>query len=43
VQDGGRWHIRCTACGHTLTPEAYDEHAAAVLHTHQTTDHITAA
>ncbi|MBK3630522.1 hypothetical protein JHN59_38150 [Streptomyces sp. MBT49] len=38
----GRWHIRCTACGHTLTPEAYDEHAATVLHTHQTTDRTAA-
>jgi len=39
----GRWHVHCTVCAHTLTPEAYAEHAAAVLHTHQTTSHDTAA
>ncbi|MEV6124889.1 hypothetical protein AB0M23_31015 [Streptomyces sp. NPDC052077] len=27
----GQWRIVCQVCGHHLTPEAYDEHAAAVL------------
>jgi hypothetical protein len=36
VRTDGQWHIRCTSCGHHLTPEAYNEHASAFLHTHQT-------
>ncbi|MFI1030756.1 hypothetical protein [Streptomyces sp. NPDC020951] len=39
----GQTGITCTACGHRLTPEAYGEHTAAVLHTHQNADHTTAA
>ncbi|PWG08764.1 hypothetical protein DF268_35935 [Streptomyces sp. V2] len=31
----GRALIRCTLCGHHLTPEAYDTHVTAVLDTHQ--------
>jgi hypothetical protein len=37
VRTDGHWRIHCRACGHTLTPEEYEQHAAAVLHTHQTT------
>ncbi|MFG2515984.1 hypothetical protein [Streptomyces sp. NPDC048584] len=33
----GRAGITCDACGHHLEPDAYADHAAAVLHTHQTT------
>ncbi|MEH0547305.1 hypothetical protein QA802_30730 [Streptomyces sp. B21-105] len=36
VRTDGRWHIHCTDCGHTLTPDAYGQHAAAFLHTTQT-------
>ncbi|MEU5111690.1 hypothetical protein AB0G64_09340 [Streptomyces longwoodensis] len=44
VRTDGQWGIRCRACGHHLEPAAYDEHAAAFLHTHQTTTaHGTAA
>lgn len=32
----GLWGITCQACGHTLEPEAYDQHAARVLHDLQT-------
>lgn len=27
----GDWEIRCHACGHTMEPDAYTQHAAAVL------------
>ncbi|MDX5564148.1 hypothetical protein PYK79_13430, partial [Streptomyces sp. ID05-04B] len=27
----GRWHIHCTACRLTLTPEDYDQHTNTVL------------
>ncbi|HEY8985422.1 MAG TPA: hypothetical protein VIU15_38360 [Streptomyces sp.] len=30
VRTDGHWHIRCTLCGHHLTPDAYDAHAADV-------------
>jgi hypothetical protein len=36
VRTDGQWPITCQACGHQLEPEAYDRHAAAFLHTHQT-------
>lgn len=40
----GQWGITCQACGHHLEPEAYDQHAARFLHTHQTTpDETTTA
>ncbi|WP_060879970.1 hypothetical protein [Streptomyces scabiei] len=29
----GRWVVRCEACGHRMTPEAYDEHARALSQT----------
>jgi hypothetical protein len=35
VRTDGRWGIHCRACGHQLEPEAYDEHAARFLQTHQ--------
>ncbi|MFM9634363.1 hypothetical protein ACKI10_43280 [Streptomyces galilaeus] len=31
----GRWGITCTACRHHLEPLEYEQHAAAVLHAHQ--------
>ncbi|MGW1035030.1 hypothetical protein ACWD4Z_22940 [Streptomyces antibioticus] len=34
----GHWHIRCTACGHALTPHEYDQHLAAVLAARQEVD-----
>lgn len=37
VRTDGSWHITCQLCGHTLDPEEYDTHAAAVLHTIQET------
>lgn len=39
----GQWGITCTTCGHHLTPEAYDEHAAAYLNAHQTAQGDTTA
>jgi Zn ribbon nucleic-acid-binding protein len=36
VRTDGRWNVHCTACGHHMTPEAYDQHASTVLHTHRT-------
>lgn len=35
VRTDGIWGIHCRACGHTLDPEEYDTHAAAVLQAHQ--------
>lgn len=35
VRTDGHWHITCQLCGHTLEPEEYNTHAAAVLHTVQ--------
>ncbi|MDX2681087.1 hypothetical protein [Streptomyces soliscabiei] len=35
VRTDGHWHIRCTACGHRLDPETYDQHAAQFLQTAQ--------
>lgn len=43
VRTDGRWHIHCLDCGHTLTPDTYEHHAAAFLQTHQTTTDTTAA
>ncbi|MFE3855288.1 hypothetical protein ACFXPN_29670 [Streptomyces griseorubiginosus] len=34
----GIWEIACTACGHRLDPEAYEQHAAATLAAHQAAD-----
>ncbi|QQM44992.1 hypothetical protein [Streptomyces liliifuscus] len=31
----GRWGITCTACGHHLEPDAYDQHATEYLRTAQ--------
>ncbi|MFJ9381871.1 hypothetical protein [Streptomyces sp. NPDC101455] len=28
----GRWHIHCLGCGHQLTPDQYEQHATAFLH-----------
>jgi len=28
VRTDGRWHIHCLNCGHQMTPEQYDQHAA---------------
>lgn len=30
VRTDGRWHIHCLDCGHQLTPDDYDQHAAHV-------------
>lgn len=35
VRTDGLWGITCQCCGHTLEPDAYDAHVAAVLHTVQ--------
>lgn len=35
VRTDGQWRITCTACGHRLDPQTYDEHAAAVLEREQ--------
>lgn len=35
VSVDGRWGITCEACGQHLEPDVYEAHAAAVLHTHQ--------
>lgn len=35
VRTDGQWEITCTACGHQIDPEAYHQHAAAVLHAAQ--------
>lgn len=29
----GQWAVRCEACGHRMTPEAYDEHAHTLAQT----------
>ncbi|WP_405856146.1 hypothetical protein OG407_07310 [Streptomyces sp. NBC_01515] len=34
VRTDGRWHIHCLGCGHQLTPDEYDQHAAAYLLEH---------
>ncbi|MFF7521233.1 hypothetical protein [Streptomyces pseudovenezuelae] len=31
VRTDGQWDISCTLCGHHMEPEAYDQHAAALL------------
>lgn len=36
VRTDGRWHIHCLDCGHQLTPDQYDQHAAAYLAARQT-------
>lgn len=36
VRTDGRWHIHCLNCGHQLTPDQYDQHAAQYLADHQT-------
>jgi Zn ribbon nucleic-acid-binding protein len=38
VRTDGQWEIMCSFCGHQMEPEAYDQHAAAFLHAHQTAD-----
>ncbi|MEU1474534.1 hypothetical protein [Streptomyces sp. NPDC005760] len=38
VRTDGIWEIACTACGHRLDPEAYEQHAAATLAAHQAAD-----
>lgn len=43
VAEDGQWGITCQACGHHLQPEAYEEHAARFLHTHQTATDNAAA
>ncbi|PZG77140.1 hypothetical protein C1I97_37165 [Streptomyces sp. NTH33] len=35
VRTDGQWGISCTVCGHHLEPQAYDDHAAAVLKAYQ--------
>ncbi|GGN47526.1 hypothetical protein [Streptomyces fuscichromogenes] len=37
VSTDGQWGVRCLGCGHQMTPDEYDQHAAAILHTHQLT------
>ncbi|OSZ58681.1 hypothetical protein OQI_20460 [Streptomyces pharetrae CZA14] len=39
----GHWEISCEICGHHLTPEAYADHAAALLQAHQSADASAAA
>ncbi|NUS86003.1 MAG: hypothetical protein HOY75_25590 [Streptomyces sp.] len=39
----GHWHITCQACDHTLTPDAYDRHAADFLKAHHEAAADTAA
>lgn len=36
VRTDGRWHIHCLDCGHQLTPDQYDQHAARYLTEHRT-------
>lgn len=31
VRTDGRWHIHCLDCGHQMTPDQYDQHAARYL------------
>jgi ribosomal protein L37AE/L43A len=31
VRTDGRWHIHCRDCGHQMTPDDYDQHAARYL------------
>ncbi|MEU4165599.1 hypothetical protein AB0F46_01775 [Streptomyces sp. NPDC026665] len=31
VKTDGRWHIHCLDCGHQMTPDDYDQHAARYL------------
>lgn len=33
VRTDGQWDITCTDCGHHLTPDAYAQHTAHLLHT----------
>ncbi|XUL91018.1 hypothetical protein ACQ86D_33955 [Streptomyces galilaeus] len=45
VRTDGRWHIHCLDCGHQMTPDQYDRHAADVLQirtaTHERTTLMT--
>ncbi|NEB00608.1 hypothetical protein [Streptomyces sp. SID13726] len=38
VRTDGQWPITCTACGHQIDPDAYDQHAAEFLAAHQAAD-----
>jgi hypothetical protein len=35
VRTDGRWHIHCLDCGHQMSPDQYDQHAAGFLQTVQ--------
>ncbi|MEU9349046.1 hypothetical protein AB0D74_48400 [Streptomyces sp. NPDC048278] len=39
VTTDGQWDIRCLACGHTMTPEEYDQYAARYLAARQAAAH----
>ncbi|MBZ6259739.1 hypothetical protein KVH22_29930 [Streptomyces olivaceus] len=43
VRTDGHWNIVCQACGHTLDPDAYDQHAARLLATLRTPERTTAS
>jgi hypothetical protein len=36
VRTDGRWHIHCLDCGHQMTPDRYDQHAATFLQSTRT-------
>ncbi|MCH5677845.1 hypothetical protein [Streptomyces gilvus] len=38
VRTDGRWHIHCLDCGHQMSPDQYDQHAAQYLAARQTAD-----
>lgn len=40
VRTDGRWHIHCLDCGHLMTPEQYDQHAARYLADQQATTDV---
>lgn len=42
VRTDGRWHIHCLDCGHQISPEQYDQHAARYLADHQAGEHDAA-
>ncbi|MEU9654417.1 hypothetical protein AB0E00_36750 [Streptomyces sp. NPDC048110] len=43
VRTDGHWNIVCRACGHTLAPDAYDQHAARFLASLPATDRTRAS
>ncbi|MFI5995882.1 hypothetical protein ACIBAC_29030 [Streptomyces sp. NPDC051362] len=42
VRTDGRWHIHCLDCGHQMTPDQYDQHAARYLADRQADAHDAA-